>query len=41
MPAAISHSRTENSVDNGVWINEIVDVETSSGLITANEEDHL
>ncbi|MGB1459234.1 MAG: thiolase family protein [Candidatus Thalassarchaeaceae archaeon] len=39
--AAISHSRTENSVDNGVWIDEIVDVETPNGLVTANEEDHF
>jgi len=39
--AAISHSRTENSVDNGVWSDEIVDVETPSGLVTANEEDHF
>ena len=39
--AAISHSRTENSVDNGVWSDEIVDVETLNGLVTANEEDHF
>ena len=39
--AAISHSRTENSVDNGVWSDEIVDVETPYGLVTANEEDHF
>ena len=39
--AAISHSRTENSVDNGVWSDEIVDVETPNGLVTANEEDHF
>ena len=39
--AAISHSRTENSVDNGVWSDEIVDVETLNGLVTAKEEDHF
>ena len=39
--AVISHSRTENSVDNGVWAEEIVDVETPNGLVTANEEDHF
>ena len=39
--AAISHSRTENSVDTGVWNDEIVDVETPNGLVTANEEDHF
>ena len=39
--AAISHSRTEKSVDNGVWSDEIVDVETPNGLVTANEEDHF
>ena len=39
--AAISHSRTENSVDNGIWTDEIVDVETPNGLVTAKEEDHF
>ena len=39
--AAISHSRTENSVDTGVWNDEIVDVETPNGLVTANDEDHF
>ena len=39
--AVISHSRTENSVDNGVWAEEIVDVETADGLVTATEEDHF
>ncbi len=39
--AVISHSRTENSVDNGVWAEEIVDVETPEGLVTATEEDHF
>ena len=39
--AVISHSRTENSVDNGVWAEEIVDVETADGLVSATEEDHF
>jgi len=39
--AVISHSRTENSVDNGVWAEEIVDIETADGLVTATEEDHF
>lgn len=39
--AAISHSRTQNSVDNGVWNDEIVDVQTPNGLVTAKEEDHF
>lgn len=39
--AVISHTRTENSVDNGVWSNEIVDVETPDGKITAAHEDHF
>ena len=39
--AAISHSRTENSVYNGIWTDEIVDVETPNGLVTAKEEDHF
>jgi len=39
--AAISHSRTENSVDNGIWTDEIIDVETPNGLVTAKEEDHF
>lgn len=39
--AVISHTRTENSVDNGVWSNEIVDVETPDGIVTAADEDHF
>ncbi len=39
--AVISHSRTENSVDNGIWAEEIVDVDTADGLVTATEEDHF
>lgn len=39
--AVLSHTRTENSVDNGVWSNEIVDVETSNGMVTAVDEDHF
>ena len=39
--AVLSHTRTENSVDNGVWSNEIVDVETTNGMVTAADEDHF
>ena len=39
--AVLSHSRTEKSVDNGVWAEEIVNVETAGGLVTATEEDHF
>ena len=39
--AAISHSRTENSVDNGIWADEIVDVETPDGIVSTSEEDHF
>jgi len=39
--AVLSHTRTENSVDNGVWSNEIVDVETPNGIVTAADEDHF
>jgi acetyl-CoA acetyltransferase family protein len=39
--AVLSHSRTEKSVDNGVWAEEIVNVETVDGLVTATEEDHF
>jgi acetyl-CoA acetyltransferase family protein len=39
--AVLSHTRTENSVDNGVWSNEIVDVETPNGTVTAADEDHF
>ncbi len=39
--AVLSHTRTENSVDNSVWSNEIVDVETPNGMVTAADEDHF
>ena len=39
--AVLSHTRTENSVDNGVWSNEIVDVQTPNGMVTAADEDHF
>ena len=39
--AAISHKRTENSVDNGIWMNEIVNVDTPAGSVTAHDEDHF
>ena len=37
----LSHSRTENSVDAGVWAEEIVEVETSDSTVTAAHEDHF
>jgi acetyl-CoA acetyltransferase family protein len=39
--AVESHTRTQNSVDNGVWANEIVNVETAEGIVTAADEDHF
>ena len=39
--AVESHTRTQNSVDNGVWANEIVNVETADGIVTAADEDHF
>ncbi len=39
--AVVSHSRTENSVVNGIWADEIVDVDTPDGVVTATEEDHF
>lgn len=39
--AVLSHSRTENSVDAGVWAEEIVEVETPDGTVTAAHEDHF
>ena len=39
--AAISHSRTENSVDNGIWADEIVDVATPDGIVSTSEEEHF
>ena len=39
--AAKSHHRTENSIDSGIWREEITDVTTDSGTITFAEEDHV
>ncbi len=39
--ASLSHKRTEKSVDGGIFSNEIVPVETSSGLIDFSDEDHF
>ena len=39
--AAKSHQRTENSIDSGIWKEEIIDVITESGIITFTEEDHV
>ena len=39
--AVESHTRTQNSVDNGGWAKEIVNVETADGIVTAADEDHF
>jgi len=39
--AAMSHQRTEASVSSGVWVEEIVSVETSDGEIDHTHEDHV
>ncbi|MED5485484.1 MAG: thiolase family protein, partial [Candidatus Thermoplasmatota archaeon] len=39
--AVLSHSRTEYSVDNNLFSEEIVPVETPSGLIDSSHEDHF
>ncbi len=39
--AALSHSRTEQSIESGLFETEIVDVETEDGTITAAHEDHF
>ncbi len=39
--AALSHQRTERSVDEGIWSQEIVDVPTPDGTVGASEEDHV
>ena len=39
--AALSHQRTEATVANGIWGQEIVDVETPQGTVTAADEDHF
>jgi len=39
--AALSHQRTERSIDSGTFENEIVAVETPDGIVTAANEDHF
>ena len=39
--AALSHSRTEQSIDSGLFECEIVEVETHDGKVTAAHEDHF
>ncbi len=39
--AALSHQRTEKSIDDGVWAQEIVEVETPDGVVGAGDEDHF
>ncbi len=39
--AALSHQRTEKSIDSGIWANEIVEVKTPSGTVGAGDEDHV
>ena len=39
--AALSHQRTERSIDSGLFENEIVAVETPGGMVTAADEDHF
>ena len=39
--AAMSHQRTENSIDAGVWAQEIIEVETGNGMVGAGDEDHV
>ena len=39
--AALSHSRTEQSIDSGLFGSEIVEVETEDGTITTAHEDHF
>ena len=39
--AALSHQRTEATVANGIWAQEIVEVETPEGIVTAADEDHF
>ena len=39
--AALSHQRTEKSVKEGIWADEIVDVETPSKTVSWKDEDHF
>ena len=39
--ASLSHKRTEESIDSGLFSDEIVSVETSEGVIDFSHEDHF
>lgn len=39
--AALSHQRTEKSVKEGTWAEEIVEVDTPNGMVGASDEDHV
>ena len=39
--AALSHQRTEASISNGLWNQEIVEVRTPDGAIGPSDEDHV
>ncbi len=39
--AALSHQRTESSIDTGLWAREIVEVETPDGTVGSAQEDHV
>ncbi len=39
--AAISHQKTERSISEGIWKQEIVEVETPEGLVGHSDEDHV
>ena len=39
--AALSHQRTEATVANGIWAQEIVEVDTPDGTVGAGDEDHF
>ncbi len=39
--AVLSHQRIENSIDSGIFVDEIVNVQTTEGVVTASDEDHF
>ena len=39
--AALSHQRTENSIRNGIWEDEIVEVITPEGVLNSSHDDHV
>ena len=39
--AALSHQRTENSIRNGIWEDEIVEVITPEGVLDSSHDDHV